>query len=137
MEKLLFILRHVSGAGSSTLAKFLIKNLNCSSSHYEADFWMEKDGKYEFSPTKLGFAHNSCKRAVELDMAKNISFICVSNTFTRESEIEPYILLAKQYGYNYTSLVVENRNDTKSIHSVPQETLLRQEINLKYSLKLI
>ncbi len=136
MEKLLIILRHVSGAGSSTLAKFLISNLSCSSSHYEADHWMMEDGQYKFSVEKLGFAHNCCKKAVESDMKKGIEVICLTNTLTTEKELKPYLDLAEFYGYKVNSLIVENRHNNKDIHGLNEEILIRQENRLRGSIKL-
>ena len=51
------------------------------------------------------------------------SEIVVSNTSTTEKELQPYINLANEYGYNIVSLVIENRHGNKNEHRVPDETL--------------
>src|SRR5690242_10396330 len=99
MKKVLMLLRGVSGCGKSTLALFLNERI-CSSSFHEADKWMKNDKEeYQFNATKLGYCHNSCKMAVEQDMIKGFSLIIVSNTSSTVKELNPYIDLAKQYGY--------------------------------------
>lgn len=136
MKKTLILLRHVSGAGSSTFAKFLVDNLGCSCNHYEADMWMMEEGKYVFKPEKIGFVHNSCKRSTENDMINNVDVIIVSNTFSTNWELEPYINLANKYGYKVVSLVMENRHGNDNVHSVPLSSLEKQENNIKNNLKL-
>lgn len=61
--------------------------------------------------------------------------IVVANTFTQEWEMNPYIELAKKYGYKVISLVVENRHGNKNIHNVPDETI--QKMVNRFEIKLI
>jgi hypothetical protein len=51
--------------------------------------------------------------------------IAVSNTFTQEWEMQTYVDLANKYGYQVTTLIVENRHGNKNVHNVPDETLDR------------
>jgi hypothetical protein len=37
--------------------------------------------------------------------------------------MQPYFDLAKKYGYKVITLIVENRNNTKSVHSVPEASI--------------
>jgi hypothetical protein len=60
--------------------------------------------------------------------------IVVSNTATTERELEPYLKLAKSYGYIVVSLIVENRHGNKSVHGVPDETL--EKMRKRFSVKL-
>lgn len=89
--------------------------------------FFEKDGEYKFDATKLGAAHAWCKSEVERAMQYDLSRIFVANTFTMEKEINPYVELAKQYGYDVVSLIIENRHGNSNIHSVPEESLKRME----------
>ena len=59
--------------------------------------------------------------------------IVVSNTFTQEWEMQSYIDLAKKYGYQVTTLIVENRHGNSNVHNVPAETLdrMRQRFEVK------
>ena len=49
--------------------------------------------------------------------------IVVSNTFTKEWEMNEYFELAKQYGYMVFTIIVENRHGSKSVHNVPEATM--------------
>jgi len=141
--KKLILIRHCSGAGSSTLAKFLSTYLDFGIDaggkvcHYEADQWMmDADGNYKFDAVKLGYCHAQCRHSTAKAMLNEVPAIIVSNTFSRESEIAPYIELAEINDYEVTVMILENRHGNKSVHNVPEETLQRQETNIKNSLKL-
>lgn len=131
----LFLIRGVSGSGKST---FAFKILQWDAVHYEADMYFYNDeGQYMFDPNKLHAAHQWCQDSVKVIMATVREDIVVSNTFTTEKELKPYVDLAKEYGYNVTTVVVENRNNTESIHDVPQEIRQRQAERLKNLIKLL
>ena len=69
-----------------------------------------------------------------MDMIKNEPNIVVSNTFTTEKELQPYLELAMKYDYKVVSLIVENRHGSQSIHNVPEETLVKMKN--RFSIKL-
>lgn len=132
----LIILRSVSGAGKSSLARLLM-NCGVVQQHVEADMYFTSgSGEYQFDPSKLPIAHKWCKDVTE-DFMKSGFSVVVSNTFTTEKEIQPYLDLAEQYGYKVVSLIVENRSGTKDIHGVPDEIKQRQASRLQQSIKLI
>jgi predicted ABC-type ATPase len=129
----LYLIRGVSGAGKSTFAHKLASLLSCA--YYEADMYFnEPDGEYKFNASHLGKAHGWCFQNFYNDVCCELDVI-VSNTFTTESDMEHYIDIAKQHGYNVVSLVVENRHGNKSVHNVPEATLQRQETLLRKNLK--
>lgn len=130
----LFLLRGLPGSGKTTLAEVLMPDL-----HFEADMYWMINGEYKFDASKLHLAHKWCFDEVELEMMvceieKSDSIIVVSNTFTTEKELNPYLKLAKKYGFQVTSLVVENRHGGISVHGVPDETLEKME--KRFSIKL-
>ena len=129
--KELILLRGLPGSGKSTLAESLGGN------HIEADMWfIDADtNEYKFDAAKLKYAHNWCQEVTENWMHDEEQRIIVSNTFTTEGEIAPYVYLAVKYGYKLVTLVVENRHGGRSIHNVPDETL-RKMYN-RFQLKLI
>ena len=47
--------------------------------------------------------------------------------------MQAYIDLAKKYGYQVTTLIVENRHGNRNVHNVPDETLdrMRQRFEVK------
>jgi len=65
-----------------------------------------------------------------------VDLIIVSNTSTTKSEADFYENLAKDNNYKVISLVLENVNNTESVHNVPEDVLERQKKNLFSSTRL-
>ena len=128
----LYLVRGVSGAGKSTFAATLANSLGIS--YHEADaFFVARDGEYIFKPELLPQAHATCLCGVNLELSNGFSVI-VSNTSTTEKEVKVYQDIAKEYNANFVSLIVENRNDTMSVHDVPEDVLQKQR--KRFSVKL-
>lgn len=138
--KTLLILRHVSGAGASTFAKY-VASLSVENGQTtticSADNYFMLGGKYCFDAKQLGAAHKYCFDMFLEALKNQDNLIILDNTNTRESEINPYIDKAREFEYTIFSVVIENRNETKNVHNVPEETLNKQAERLKNSLKLI
>lgn len=131
MNKVLYILRHVPGAGSSTLAKQL-----AGENFFEADQYFTINGEYKFDFASLRLAHESCKQRLTNAMNDGITPLCVSNTTTTEKELDPYLSLAKSHGYTSFVLVVENRHAGVNQHGVPEDKLGVMRNRLMGSIKL-
>jgi predicted kinase len=133
----LFLVRGIPGSGKSTFAK----NIWNEYAVCEADkfFHNKETGEYNFDASRLKEAHEWCRNEVETrmkDHQANPQYypeIVVSNTFTQEWEMQSYIDLAKKYGYQVTTLIVENRHGNRNVHNVPDETLdrMRQRFEVK------
>jgi len=116
--KELYLVRGIPGCGKSTLAKSL------GGKHVEADmFHLDNDGNYIWKPEKVRDAHNWCQTIVGGWMSDNEERIVVSNTFTQEWEMKPYLEWAEDFGYKVFSLIVENRHGGVNQHNVPQEII--------------
>ena len=121
MEKNLILLRGLPGSGKSTLAKLLVDKDYC---HKEADmFFVDREGNYNFDPSKIKDAHSWCKGEVAHLMKYEHSPIVVSNTFTQEWEMDDYYKMAEELGYLVTSIITENRHGGKNEHGVPDDKL--------------
>jgi uridine kinase len=139
MRKLILI-RGIPGAGKTTFAKFLFHYIEndidvtmCAAD----DYFYGDDGRYNFDPSQLYNAHLSCQQNVEIAMQKAVTrleqgweiepqaVIIVHNTSTAPKEVKTYVDLAVKYGFELTSLIVENRHGNKSVHNVPEEALDR------------
>ena len=132
--KNLYLLRGLPGSGKSTLAKQL------GGSHFETDkYFMDKDGRYNFDGSKLKNAHEWCQGEVSNAMLLNHTTgnnetIVVSNTFTQEWEMQPYMDMAKEWKYRVFIIIVENRHGGVNQHGVPNEKL--QQMNDRFEIKL-
>lgn len=120
MSATLYIIRGLPGAGKSTFAQKMIEK-KMADSYYEADmYFLDKDGKYNFDPSKLSEAHNWCKSKVFADL-KQGKRVIVSNTFTRIFEMEPYITFCKNHEIPFK--VIRLKTQFKSIHNVPDTAI--------------
>ena len=133
MEKQIIILRGASGSGKSSFAELIAqpKKICC------ADFYYEKNGSYDFDPSKIGEAHQQCKD--EFDVACVSPFIkniVIANTNTKPSDYQYYVDKAKEHGIKVTFVVLEKRHDGKNTHNVPEHVIQRQHDNLINDLKL-
>ena len=123
---MLYLVRGIPGSGKSTFAKTLVGEKDYC--HKEADmFFVDRDGNYNFEPSKIKDAHQWCQEEIEFVMKYNHSPVVVSNTFTQEWELQPYYELAIKYGYYVTSIIVENRHEGTNEHGVPDEVLTKMK----------
>jgi predicted kinase len=136
--KTLYIIRGVPGSGKSTFAKELVGAdfLVCEADKY----FVDREGNYKFDGSKLKEAHEWCRDRVETfmeDSLLNDQFyrrIAVSNTFTREWEMQAYVDLAEKYGYRVFSVIVENRHGSSNVHGVPDEVI--EKMKERFEIKL-
>lgn len=127
----LYLVRGLPGSGKSTFAKMLAWGLKAR--HYEADMWHYVENEYRWQASEVHNAHKWCQAKTQEAMG-DLHNIVVSNTFTTEKELKPYIELAEAYQYSVTVLIVENRHGHFSIHDVPEETM--QKMSNRFSIKL-
>lgn len=130
--KTCILVRGISGSGKSSFVNSIIHHQDW----VEADMYFTVGNEYNFDASKLKAAHEWCQRYVEKTM-QNEEDIIVSNTFTTEWEMKPYLDLAEKYGYTVFTVIVEKRHDNSDIHSVPEETRKKQAERLSNSIKLI
>ena len=122
LNKTLYLLRGIPGSGKSTIAKLLVGDKDYC--HKEADmYFVDRDGNYKFEPSKIKDAHAWCKEEIEFVMKYDHSPVVVSNTFTQEWEMEPYFRMAEIFGYQVSTVIVENRHFGENVHGVPTEKL--------------
>lgn len=128
MMKILILVRGLPGAGKTSLAKAI------SPCDVAADDFFDRNTNGIFKPSLIKQAHQWCANETEFWMTQNQPKIAVHNTFTQEWEMKKYFDLADQYGYLVHSIIVENRHESKSIHSVPDNKVAqmkdRFEVNL-------
>jgi len=127
MNKILYIVRGISGSGKTTFAN----TLGCSV--YSADDYFMVDGEYKFVASLLPDAHADCKAKVHRDMYNGVDKIAVANTFTQEWEMADYFYLANAHDYTVFTIIVENRHGGKNVHNVPDSSVekMRERFEIK------
>ena len=124
----LILVRGLPGAGKTAFAKFMAEMYVYLCPVISADdYFTQKDGTYQFVVSKLKDAHLYSQQAVEKHMQTKLEKIFVANTFTTEEEMAPYYKLADVYKYKVYSVIVENRHNGKSVHNVPEETIVKMK----------
>ena len=120
-EKHLIIIRGLPGSGKSSFASLIGKAI-CTADDYHI-----RNGIYNWKVENAWTAHSWCQKKCQRFMKAGINRIIIANTNTIKSEFEPYIKMAKEYGYKIYSIITENRHDGISIHKVPETTLERMK----------
>ena len=126
MSGILFLVRGLPSSGKTSFATHIWNEYAV----VEADqYFYDKEGNYNYDPSKIKDAHAWCKNEVEIRMSDhqiNNQFypeIAVSNTFTQKWEMEDYFKLAEKYGYKVVSLIIENYHGGKNVHGVPDDKI--------------
>jgi len=132
--KKLIVIRGPSGSGKTTIAQDIVGDFYNDARgfvYYEADHFFEGSQSYKFDAKRLSEAHAWCKAQVTRSMFHEVNIIVLSNTATMKWEVDPYLELAKEYGYDvriartpgpWDANVLAERN----LHSVPLTTIRKQ-----------
>jgi predicted kinase len=132
----LILLRGLPGSGKSTLAKIILQLRSTDEPEVLSadDFFENKEGDYNFDPTKIKEAHNYCQFRCSERMRQQKSRIVVANTFTQEWEMDEYFKMAERYNYRVHTVIVENRHGNTNVHGVPDDKL--QQMKDRFQIKL-
>ena len=128
MKKVLIIVRGIPGSGKSSFASFLGKAICCADDYYV------HDDEYKWKAEDIGKAHGWSQRKCRRFMKAQVETVVVANTNTTEREMQPYMDLARQFGYMVYSIIMENRHGGESIHGVPEATL--DKMKARFSVEL-
>lgn len=118
----LILIRGLPGSGKSTLAELLVRAMP-GLAWYEADmYFTDEHGKYHYNKIALPSAHTWCLTATRASMHNGVGAV-VSNTFSRQWEIQPYFDLAKEFGI--TPSIIECQSNFGNIHGAPDDAIER------------
>lgn len=128
IEDTLLLIQGVPGSGKTTLARRLGKMEDVEV--HEADDFFSSEGGYKFNPKLLHRAHEKCFEDTRESIYQDAAAI-VSNTFTRDWEIEPYARLAYESGLKF--MLVRMETMFENIHNVPEEKVEQMRARMEKS----
>ena len=112
----LTLIRGLPGSGKSTMARKIA--IDTGALHVEADMWL--DYSQQRNPHAVGMARDICQARARNTLAFGASVV-VSNTFTQQWEMQPYLDMARHYGAQVE--IITATGDYGSIHNVPAEAI--------------
>jgi len=118
--KTLYIVRGLPGSGKSTLASKMVPKSRIK----EADMYhIDNNGVYNFNPSNIKASHEWCYSQVSNLLKRSNRDCVVANTFTQRWEYQPYMDLAKEYGFDF--MIIDCHGEWDNIHNVPEEVMVR------------
>ena len=98
--KVLYLLQGIPGGGKSTLACALSQTVVGSEILSTDDFWYLRDPNvYDYDSDKLGLAHDWNQMRCKAAMRDEAPVIIIDNTNIKQRAAQPYLDMAKQFGY--------------------------------------
>ena len=115
----MYIIRGVPGSGKTSLAEILERDLLAIVCEAD-DYFYNEDNEYVYDKSQINEAHKYCFDKVHKTMMKRGNVI-ISNTSSEEWELQKYIDLANDFGYDIQIITLQST--FSNIHDVPREVL--------------
>lgn len=128
--KVLYIIRGPFGTGKTEFANTMCNNVVSCWDYYA------RYGKNKFDEKLKPYADDYCRESVLNLMKENVNNVAVTNSFSKNSDLEFYYQAANNYGYEVFSLLMDSKDFDKYKRDAPEDIVLKQIINLKNNVAL-
>ncbi len=126
--KILYIVRGPFGTGKTEFARTICNNV-VSCWDYYAQY-----GENKWNEKLKPYADQYCRTQVERLMDDGCDSIVVTNSFSKQQDLDDYYQLANTHEYKVFCVVMDTRNPQEYVRDVPKEVILKQVIQLKNSM---
>ena len=139
-KRTLILVRGVPGCGKSTFKDYIKYDVHVEADKYFETYFEDKTYKETWDYFKeegtlynkhLYLAHKQCYELVEKSMQEDKTIV-VTNTNIKQTDINKYYKIAKEYDYKVISLILENRHNGQDIHNVPKDVKQNMINNLSF-----
>lgn len=126
------MVRGLPGSGKTTFIKDML-SLDPYAVHISFDV-VQEFNQLELTPDNNDLLLHKVRDLFVLELSKGTTHILVEG-FSEDSMVEDYKRLSNDYGYMFTSIVMENRHSGNSVNSWHDSEVLK-EAQSKFSIKL-
>ncbi|MEZ9540854.1 hypothetical protein AB4209_02640 [Vibrio sp. 10N.286.48.C11] len=123
--KILYIVRGPFGTGKTEFANTISDNVVSCWDYYA------RYGKNKYDENLKSYADRYCRESVFNLMKDNKKNIAVTNSFSKNSDLDYFYQAAQKHGYEVFSLFMDTKDSTKYKRDAPDDVVLKQIINLK------
>jgi predicted kinase len=134
IRRALLIVRGLPGSGKSTLCKLLSQNGRWPVFAIDDYFTDPKTGAYHFEFENNYKAYSSCEQRTRKALEVGVELVLVDNTFVLDWEMEPYLKMASEFGYELHVVTAEKFHDGENSHGISQDQI--EKMGMKYKVKL-
>jgi predicted kinase len=128
---MLTLLRGMPGSGKTSFMWSVVGDMLENVVELATDKWfMDRWGVYKFNGSKLGEYHAACLESARVAMSEG-ERVWVHNTFSCRWEMEPYLVLAKEFSYRvdvidlYDGGLTDEELHERGEHDVPVENIAK------------
>lgn len=123
--KILYIVRGPFGTGKTEFANTISDNVVSCWDYYA------RYGQNKYDEKLKVHADEYCRTSVLNLMRDGIETIAVTNSFSKNSDLDYFYQEATNHGYEVFSLFMDEKDSDKYKRDAPEDVVLKQIINLK------
>jgi predicted kinase len=126
--KYLYIVRGPFGTGKTEFARTMCEHV-ISCWDYYAQY-----GENQWNEKLKPHADEYCRSQVKVLMVRGEQKIAVTNSFSKNEDLDYFYQLAQEHGYHVFCMAMDNRDLQEYKRDVPNDVVLKQILQLKNSM---